>query len=73
MTAAVTNRVRNISYDFVHHRGTLLQDDGQLCEMADTVELFARIDPEVESMSVVVGRRSDAGFTKIEGHWVRVR
>jgi hypothetical protein len=57
-------RVEGIEYSFVHHAGRLYMARGHCCDMADCINYFRRIDPEVDRIRTFSGIEEDTSYRR---------
>jgi hypothetical protein len=63
-------RVDGIEYSFVYHAGRLYMARGDCCDMADCINYFCRIDPEVERIRTFSGIEEDTSYRRFaDGMW----
>ena len=56
--------VEGLTYDFVARRGHLDMPRGSCCDCDGCLDLFQRIDPEVERIDTYAGGRKDAAYIR---------
>ena len=52
--------VRGMAYDFDRHLGTLLLASEDCCDMRGCIELFEKVDPEVQRIEIFAGEEWQA-------------
>lgn len=61
--------VRELRYDFGQRMGHLMLEDGSCTDMGGCIELFKKIDPEVQAIATYAGGKRDTGYWLKDGKW----
>lgn len=61
--------VRELRYDFAQRMGHLILEDGSCTDMRGCIELFKKIDPEVQAIATYAGGKRDTGYLFKDGKW----
>jgi hypothetical protein len=61
--------VRDLGYDFRTKVGVLYLEDGGCTDMSGCIRLFKKIDPDVQTILTIAGRRRDTAYLRDDDHW----
>lgn len=61
--------VRELRYDFGQRMGHLMLEDVSSTDMRGCIELFKKIDPDVQAIATYAGGKRDTGYVLIDGKW----
>lgn len=61
--------VKSISYDYDAKRGRLNMEERNCCDMSGCIDLFTRIDPDVNRIHTYTGNTPDTYYIHKRGEW----
>lgn len=61
--------VKSISYDYDAKRGRLNMEEGNCCDMSGCIDLFTRIDPDVNRIHTYAGKMPDTDYIHKHDKW----
>ncbi|MDX0897453.1 hypothetical protein GOD90_10665 [Sinorhizobium medicae] len=64
--------VYGLSYNFVTRAGLLVMGEGNCCDMSGCINLFQRIDPNVQRISTVAWNAQDTIYERRDTQWIAV-
>ncbi len=61
--------ILGLRYDFVQHRGELNLSPGECCDMQGCINMFLRIDPDVDAIDTFSGGNLDTSYYNDGRKW----
>lgn len=58
-----------VAYYFAHKRGELMLRANECCDMTGCINLFKKIDPEVNDIQTWSGSELDTRYVLFDGKW----